>query len=293
MGGLSLECSLGFATKFLFAPRITRGEMKNGDPFGVCEPRDPASLSGREMTFSLGQMLVFLKEDRLDVQVVGIPDEPHNALLIFAVVADIGHIRDLLPRNDGNEVREVREGNRGFDRAAIVTEPPGRNKRVRPHSLQHLGLELGKPWPHLKAALLQSVLEHIDVPWLLEREGKTGNIVLQYGGPYADIILFDDNIVLGPSRRKLFFLKALDSLKSGCMQESVRMILGNGYGKCHRVAADEIPAVAVELAFDPLDESGWADYMENPITANEKPEQPVEANEVVYVGVRYQSMTYP
>lgn len=153
---------------------------------------------------------------------------------------------------------------------------------------RHRALEVGEPGSGLETHLGEPGLPHIDVRLLLERETEACNAVVEVGRAHAKAQLLAQHSAGNVLRRQRLAREARIGAEARALAAAVGRKLVDGQGEVPRIALDHVPAIRRELVLHPVDEAGRAVQPQALMAPQAHAQQPVEAGEMVHVGVRHE-----
>src|SRR4051794_7495840 len=248
-------------------------------------PADAAGLRRREMMFLGGEGCILLQKGGFDKKLVGAARQRHDPGDVNVVEGGVGNVGYGLAGSDTKRMPfQVAERDR--DVVGDLNDGPVRRAAADG------ALGLVEPTPDRKAEASQRVAQHVDTHRLAQREGDTRRAVIERRGRDPELVFVENDARHPPGGRSLDAAERLARREGRRPLDAVIPKLFDDDAEIDRVSAEEVPCKGSELVLDPLDEPERPDETKRLGTVKADPQQPVEAGEMIHVGVRDEGVAH-
>jgi hypothetical protein len=242
------------------------------------------------MKFLEGPVPVLLEKGRLHDEDPGARREFHDLPPVLLAVHGVGHIGDFFPGRDPDDpLPEESEGKAEPGRLRIGLSAPDFYFPGIGIVPEDASFQLREPGAHGKVHLVEGVLLDVDMPFFLDGQGETGYLVIQEHPADGEVVPVDEETAVFFALPDGFPAEPPAAVVTGGLPPGPPRF-GDQEMKTVRVVLHEVPGVGPEFSFHVVHETGGAEQVHFLVPAEGDPEEMVEADEVVHVGMGDEGM---
>jgi hypothetical protein len=175
----------------------------------------------------------------------------------------------------------------------LPLQPPDLDWQVVTLFPQHRLFQFAEPGAYRQPQFFQTVFHEINMTFLLQGKGKTGDPMVKEQGADPECLLVKKHA--GGKRHRPDISRNEPFLAVELRHQSlaVGVHLDGNNGKIGRVISDQIPGIAAQPVPHLVDKTGRTIEMDFLLAAETDPYQLVEADEMVDVGMGDKHVAYP
>ena len=262
--------------------------MKRHHRLDAGAARQRSGLPGGEVVLRGGTRAVPVQERSFDEQHIGATRELHDPRGVVRGVHRVGDVGDLLPRhNPQHRARQLPERKEALAHSPVLA-PPHPKRRIVRRPGAHRALELLEPRARRKPERIELVLPDVQVPVLFECERQTRRHVVEESAAHAERLRLEQQTVRKCDGFLVLPAESVLAVKRRTPAAPLRRGLRHLEREIGFVTADEIPGIGGEAVLDLRQKPGRAEEPHLEAASEAETQQPVEAHEMIHVGVRHE-----